>query len=238
MNSAIRGIAARNSVPFLAASIVVVAAGGVLALPALLMVSAAFLGTVWFCYASHARLSDARESRDAAALMGRLHAGISSGAGPLASVMRSAVQEEGCQWEGAKAICRIRGRMLLGQMLDDSIAHEPVAGNRSVAEAVERIGTEYSAKGEVHRSPGESFRSIESRIRLDSEHALGAIHKYLVAGMVSNTVVPSMAVFAFVGYSIFYYSQAQFVLFAVVLLALLPAASRMAYTKLGELYDE
>jgi Flp pilus assembly protein TadB len=77
---------------------------------------------------------------------------------------------------------------------------------------------------------------LESTIEERKEADSGALGRYLVLSMVTSTIIPSLAMFSFVGYSILESASASIGLFAIVILAIIPSSYAAVRAKVADVY--
>ena len=78
-------------------------------------------------------------------------------------------------------------------------------------------------------------RELAAERNLNMSVAYGSLQKYLSANMLFSTILPSMAMFGFVGYSLINYSNMVMFLFAFAMLVAIPAAYAALQNKLRSL---
>ncbi len=78
-------------------------------------------------------------------------------------------------------------------------------------------------------------RELVAERNLNMSVAYGSLQKYLSANMLFSTILPSMAMFGFVGYSLINYSNMVMFLFIFAMLVAIPAAYAALQNKLRSL---
>ncbi len=78
--------------------------------------------------------------------------------------------------------------------------------------------------------------SYSERIKL--EKGFGSLQKYLAVAMLASTILPSLALFGFVGYSILYGSQQIFIVFSSLLLLVFPGLFMIAKRRISGIYGQ
>ena len=78
-------------------------------------------------------------------------------------------------------------------------------------------------------------RELVAERNLNMNVAYGSLQKYLSANMLFSTILPSMAMFGFVGYSLINYSNMVMFLFIFAMLVVIPAAYAVLQNKLRSL---
>ncbi len=72
--------------------------------------------------------------------------------------------------------------------------------------------------------------------RLRMELGFGAVQKYMTLALLSGVILPSLALFGFIGYSMLYNSAEGFILFSGMLVFAFPMAYALLRRKMGEVY--
>lgn len=80
------------------------------------------------------------------------------------------------------------------------------------------------------------YREIEYVYRMRLETGFGALQKYVTLATIITTVVPSLVLFGFIGYSIMY-GPAFLPLLGVILLAVLPISLYIVERKIRGIYE-
>lgn len=136
------------------------------------------------------------------------------------------------------SLADLQARMRLGQRFEEAINTLGLE-DRYSREAVQGLRSEGLGDGLGDRL-GYALKRWSSNMaegmRLADETASGSLHRYLVVSMVSTTILPSLAVFAFVGYSVLNYSLPYLLVFGAMLLYALPSVSAVVNMKVNSLY--
>ncbi|MDE1833029.1 MAG: hypothetical protein KGH58_01275 [Candidatus Micrarchaeota archaeon] len=135
------------------------------------------------------------------------------------------------------ALLEVTNRMRLGQDLDEAVqALKQSSRSPSLAPLYE-FGRDYRDGME----PGTSLKGIvdeyNAKQRVGSERFISKLQKQVTVSMALGTVVPSFAMFVFVGYSIVYYSAFQYLAFAITMLLVLPCASSALRASVAGQYE-
>ncbi len=177
------------------------------------------------------------ELRESAKAMRAIHGSISKGMNIAGSIEKAARSVEGSGI--SSVLVSLKQRILLGQDLARAADAEASknASWRASAGAFEPLQREYAAIGSVGASASNSAIALEKRYAEIRTNEDGRLPRYLIIGMVSSTVLPSMATFAFVGYSILYYSAIFLLLYCAIMLGVLPNVYSAVRMKLSGLYN-
>lgn len=178
------------------------------------------------------------EIRESAKALRAIHGSLRKGVNVIRSI-EEAAQSVAKGSSVGDLLLSIRQRILLGQDLSGAAAAEAAkhAKNSVVAEALGPLRKEYDAVGSVNESAASSAISLEKRGAELRANEDGRLPRYLIMAMVASTILPSMATFAFVGYSILYYSSIFLMLYCAVLLGVLPNLYSAVRLKLSGLYN-
>ncbi|MGC8651960.1 MAG: type II secretion system F family protein [Candidatus Micrarchaeia archaeon] len=129
----------------------------------------------------------------------------------------------------------LRSRLALGQKLPEALRATSAKSSlgtmlRSMAEA---CSTSSSAL--------EPFRAFSEKLRTEHRYEAsrkgGSLQKYLTLGMLVSSVLPSFALFSFVGYSMLAPSMAQAFAFMLLITVLLPLAYSVIRVHVNEIYN-
>lgn len=179
-----------------------------------------------------------REIKESEKAMRAIHSNVEAGTCLVESIGRAVrVAADGSAI--GKALASVKERILLGQGLREAINAEAPrhCSYGIVADALAPLEFEYGATGGVSGSAANSAAALEKRHREIKENEGGRLPRYLIMSMVSSAVLPSMATFAFVGYSILYYSAIFLMLYCTVLLGVFPNIYSAFRMKISGLYD-
>ena len=125
-------------------------------------------------------------------------------------------------------------RMRLGQRFDEAIGSVQLSGPSSRT-ALRGLNTLRNSS-EIADNLKQGYSNITEDSNLAYEMAAGSLHRYLVVSMVCTTILPSLAIFAFIGYSVLNYSLPYMFAFGVMLLCALPSISAVVNMKVDSLY--
>lgn len=115
----------------------------------------------------------------------------------------------------------IRKRLQTGQDLGQAVQSTCNKRTDAASAALCAIGKEYQKGSDALSSVKGTYDRILKEQELKKECTYGSLQKYLTMCMALGTVLPSFAVFAFVGYSMVYYSAyVPFLLFMLMLIFL------------------
>ncbi len=225
-------------VPSIAAGAVLLIVFGPVSLAMFPVIAVASLALVAYKRGIKAGSALKREIKESANAMRLAHSGAAKGICLTESIeraVRSAAGGSGIR----KLLTRVKERTIFGQALPEAISAEasrnhdyPIAIG-----ALAPLALEYSATGSVNGSAAGSAVALEKRYNEIKENENGRLPRYLIMGMVSSAVLPSMATFAFVGYSILYYSATFLMLYCTVLLGVFPNIYSAFRMKVSGLYD-
>jgi hypothetical protein len=132
----------------------------------------------------------------------------------------------------ASAMGEIGARLRLGQPFHEALDSTSVEGplKRSISSA---FGCSESAI-EINPDAIKSILNERERQTADLYEELGhSTQKYVTLGMVSSTVVPSLALFSLTGYSITGYSSTVPLIFILLFAGVLPMFYRLNNIKMG-----
>lgn len=220
------------SIVAFAAALIAAGAKAILIIPVIFAVSLAV--------ASYSDLTARRKEKEAdlkelSSTVGLLGSRMRDAKTSLFSGILDAAGKAGGTTKVSALLLKLRKRMLFGQDLETAIYSEDEGGSW-IAGILKPIGREYSKTGSI----ADPLKTAHNRLSRDSkvkmERAIGSNQRYLVISMVFSTILPSLAIFAFVGYSILSYSDTLFLLFSAVLLSVLPGASVVIRLRLDENY--
>ncbi len=77
---------------------------------------------------------------------------------------------------------------------------------------------------------------VEHSGRLRLEIGFGSVQKYMTLSLLSSVILPSLALFGFVGYSMLYSSAASFAAFSMALIMVFPLVYALLRRKMSEVY--
>jgi hypothetical protein len=147
--------------------------------------------------------------------------------------------ERGAEEKTAGFACMVRMRMSLGYDFGNSVR---LASRASKALAMQGLhldalcapnASDLQTIGTVSRA---IHNEIEEQGAVATENGVGAFQRYMAIGMVFSTILPSISLFAFIGYSIFSYSEYQLLAFSIALCTAFPTISMLINLKAGEIH--
>ena len=139
--------------------------------------------------------------------------------------------------EVSKTFDEIRRKMLLGQDFGQAINSS--SGSKSAASAALRsVGNEYAKGLDAASAVKNVYNRIWKSRMLEREKAQGALQKYMTISMAFSAVVPSFVVFAFIGYSMVYYSDTLLFAFSLAMLFVIPGIYAMLRMRLVGIYAQ
>ncbi|MDE1857122.1 MAG: hypothetical protein KGH98_03505 [Candidatus Micrarchaeota archaeon] len=136
----------------------------------------------------------------------------------------------------SRTLNEIGKRMRFGEDLPIAIAASSKRSNLWVTGRLERISMLSAIGNDITHAIRDEAARLEKELMEREIKLGGSIQKYLTAGMVISTVLPSFAVFSMVGYSMLYYSLPAVSAFALLMLAVLPLVYASFRNYLGALY--
>ena len=218
-------IALQNfAILFVAACIAYYAAG---MLQALLVVS---VGSVLAAVVSiselrlNQKLDYASELSDAFFVLHLMHTDMRYGGKPLhfaiGSAARSISSSAGSKMRGI--VDEIGARLALGQDFGQAITTTCNGKEDAASAAMLAVCKEYQKSFDAASAIKNVYVRLWKSRSLSMEKGYGSLQKYLTISMALSAVLPSFAVFAFVGYSMVYYSTALLSGFMITMLVVLP----------------
>lgn len=129
----------------------------------------------------------------------------------------------------------VEGRLSAG----DSVGQAFAAGIRQLGlgdAALERRLVELSDREDAKSAIQGIYGELSHRRRLRLELDFGSLQKWLTVSLLASVILPSLALFGFVGYSMLYSSGAAFVAFAALLISAFPVAFALIQRRIGEIY--
>ncbi|MDE1810644.1 MAG: hypothetical protein KGH66_01205 [Candidatus Micrarchaeota archaeon] len=115
-------------------------------------------------------------------------------------------------------------RMRLGQDFDEAVQLLRQSGNWPCLSPLYEFAGDYRDGIDPTVSLKGVIDDFRAKRRSESEKRISSVQRQVTVSMALGTIAPSFLIFVFVGYSIVYYSQLQYLLFAVSLLLALPCA--------------
>jgi hypothetical protein len=136
------------------------------------------------------------------------------------------------------ALDEIGKRLTAGQDLGLAIGSACRGKSGASSDALRAVGKEYS-KG---LDPASAVKNVYARLKeeqsIGREKAYGSLQKYLTMSMALSAVLPSFVVFAFVGYSMVYFSASMLYVFAIVMLMVLPRIYALLRIHIAGIYAQ
>jgi hypothetical protein len=108
--------------------------------------------------------------------------------------------------------------------------------SNDVRDVVSGISNAYLNSGRVKAALRNSIVRLENIREIKQTYETASISRYLIAIMVSGAILPSMAIFAFVGYSLLYYSASMLIIFSTFILSVIPSIYSVLNLKMVNLY--
>ena len=171
------------------------------------------------------KVAYASELSEAFLILHLIYTGIKYRGKSTYSSMESAVRS--LRSNADSKVCKvseeIRRRLVSGQDLGQAIASACCDRDDAASMVFSAVGKEYQKSYDA----GSAMKNVYTRLwksqSLSKEKAYGSLQKYLTISMALSAVLPSFMVFAFVGYSMIYYSSALLSLFCAMMLIILPS---------------
>lgn len=136
------------------------------------------------------------------------------------------------------ALNEINNRLAAGQDLGQAIESACRGKEDAASAALSAVGREYS-KG---LDPASAVKNVYVRLRneqsIGRERAYGSLQKYLTMSMALSAVLPSFVLFAFIGYSMVYFSAAMLYVFSIVMLMVLPRLYALLRIHIAGIYAQ
>lgn len=130
----------------------------------------------------------------------------------------------------------IRNRLALGAMPEEAFSSSTNGVDVSISGPIGKVVKSYGYGADTGITIAGEVQMLENRIEERKEVESGALGRYLVLSMVASTIVPSLAMFAFVGYSILESASTSIGLFDIVLLAAVPSFYAAVRAKVADIY--
>lgn len=222
-----------DSVPFVIAYVTLFYVAGLESVFAIPILMVCFLIVFCFDYKMFESANEKRENVSFASLLGVLYTNITANAMPFSASLASALQKSTS--EAREALSEIVRRNSLGQDFSTAFQQCNKPKNKKVNNALSILEKEYKAKIEIRHSLKSAANAINADALLDREKAAGALNKYVILGMVCSTILPSLATFGFVGYSILYPPTEILLPFSMLLLVVFPASYLIVRAKISEI---
>ena len=135
-----------------------------------------------------------------------------------------------------KVIGEIRMRLMCGQDLGQAINSTCGSEDDAASVALSAVGKEYQKSYDAGSAAKNVYTRLWKSQSLSKEKAYGSLQKYLTISMALSAVLPSFVVFAFVGYSMVYYSAALLSVFCIMMLVVLPSLYAMLKMHIAGVY--
>ncbi|MCL4389700.1 hypothetical protein M1397_03810 [Candidatus Marsarchaeota archaeon] len=107
---------------------------------------------------------------------------------------------------------------------------------REIREAFSNMANEYSISGRLEEAARSSVIALDGALNGLRSSKKSSLNRYTVLSVVAAAVLPGMATFAFVGYSLLYYSATVLLLFCMFMLSVMPSFYSVINVKLASLY--
>ncbi len=223
-----------DAVPYGIAALAMFVAVGIDAMLALPVIAMSFAIVLKIKLVLRRRKQSEKDFNDAISAFKTMHHKVGKGM-PFASSISDVFSKMGSSAVG-RALNAARERILLGQLNGDAILEECAKLEGDVSEALCRLGVSHT--DQMQGKLIEVANEMERKRATKAEVGASALNKYLLLSTVANTILPSLAIFAFVGYSILYYSAPSLLGFSLLLLLVFPTISSLIRAKVGQVYDE
>ncbi len=219
----------RKIAAFLSESAIQIAAGAIIFLVfgAAALISVPILAISWlliFICKSRINLKRVKEHelKDAISALRIIERDINLGASLISSLHKAFNAVPGRELRSF--LNSLYARSVRGERPDNAMISS-VSGLKSneVKDAMLGIANAYSSSGSVQAAIRSGISKLEGfrDDKLSSEAA--SMSRNSMAVMVLGTILPSMAIFTFVGYSMLYYSASMLIMFSTALLVVVPA---------------
>ncbi|MDE1868954.1 MAG: hypothetical protein KGH60_03250 [Candidatus Micrarchaeota archaeon] len=193
--------------------------------------SAAALPTCLVLYISERlRLSKAKEGIEAEQLVMALtsiYSDVSARNLAMGSAIGNAIKKAEPGSATRKALGAIADSIGSGSMMHEALQHASASRSRNVSTAMSSLASEYSKSEDSLQAIKTLAQRLSCNISEADEKAAGAQQRNITMSMAVSTVLPSFALFAFVGYSIVNYSAAKLSLFSALMLVVIPGIYSM-----------
>jgi hypothetical protein len=114
-------------------------------------------------------------------------------------------------------------RLAAGQDLGQAIESACNGKSGASSDAFRAVGREYTKGLDPASAVKNAYARLNSERAVSREKAYGSLQKYLTMSMALSAVLPSFVVFAFVGYSMVYFSALMLYAFSIAMLMVLPS---------------
>jgi hypothetical protein len=108
--------------------------------------------------------------------------------------------------------------------------------SNEVKDAMLGIANAYLNSGKVQSAIRNSIVKLENTREIKQAYHSASVSRYSMAIMVSGAILPSISIFAFIGYSLLYYSASMLIIFSTFLLTVIPSVYSVLNLKLVSLY--
>ena len=133
-------------------------------------------------------------------------------------------------------ISRARNRIACGEPIGSAIAMQVEASRLVRKEKLRcKLLLSYLNAKDFGAGITDAHREMVAERNARANMAYGSVQKYLTANMLFSTILPSMAMFGFIGYSLIDYSNLVMFLFLFALLAVIPIIYTILQNRLRSL---
>jgi hypothetical protein len=135
----------------------------------------------------------------------------------------------------ARAFRAVDARLSAG----DSVGPAFASGIRQLGlkdAGLERRLAELSDREDAKAAIQGMYGELSHRKRLRLELGFGSLQKYLTVSLLASVILPSLALFGFVGYSMLYSSGEAFIAFSALLISAFPVSFALIQRRIGEIY--
>lgn len=211
---------------------------GAISLISLPIIASGFIAFYFFKIRAHAAASMKKDMAQAASSLREIVSKMALG-GTLAESLSSASSAAKFDGHVKSVLARLSKRLACGQDLGRAISAETwrIRRNGRLLASFSSLGEEYRLGGSIRRAAQSASISLKGYLDEAKENDSGKLQRYLIAATVASTIVPSILTFAFVGYSILYYSGLLLLLYSSIMLGILPCAYGIARIKLVGVYE-
>ncbi|MCL4374037.1 MAG: hypothetical protein M1360_04415 [Candidatus Marsarchaeota archaeon] len=181
-----------------------------------------------------ARAAEEKERGNLASALELVYMNMRYGKKSLLASIKSYSATFGGEAQG-RILKELWARLNLGQKLPEAL--KAIRSKGALKAALDNLSDTCATSS----SAIDSIRSFSRR--LHNEHSYeaskrgGALQKYLTLSMIVSSVLPSFAMFSFVGYSILEPSKAQSLVFMLLITVPLPLAYSVIKARIDEIYD-
>jgi hypothetical protein len=164
-----------------------------------------------------------------------LRANASGGRTSYAAIGATLAESGGSKSVFADMFRTVQGRLLLGQDVRSAF-ESGIRRLRLSDRALEARLIEVSNCWDAKEAALRVCDVMEAARRSRLELGYGALQKYLTVALLSSVILPSLALFGFVGYSMLYSSSVAFVAFSAILVAVFPVLFAFIQKRIADLH--